>query len=212
MIQNYGDYIFSDSTEETYYPRFLEPWLGDFGWHKRLPWYGTFTSKDKVLDKKIKPIKKVIAIKGENRVGKDWLAYRLKEENDIFAPLGLADLLKCRICKDLIHSWGLTAKDSVDLIFHDREIKGFDKEKVRELYKFYGELSKSIHGKTFWVDHTLNRCLLFINKDKIPIITDLRFPEEEKILQPWLKETIILKEKGDNEKYLLSGTWKNLLT
>ena len=211
MIDNYEDYLFSDSTEETYYPRFLEPWLDNFGWHKKLNWYGRFGHKDKVLDKKTKPIQQIIAIKGDNRVGKDWLAYKLKEQDDRFVPLGLADLLKCRICKDLIKSWGLTAKDSVDIIFNDKDVKGFDKEQVRNLYKFYGELTKSIHGKTFWVDHTLNRCLLLINKEKIPVITDLRFPEEEKVLKPWLKEIILLNEKGDNEKYLSDGLWKNLL-
>lgn len=208
---DYNSYILSDSMDEFYYPRFLEPWFGTFGWHKRLDGPVKFTKSDIYGDDKIDPIKCCLVISGPNRVGKDWLASEIKKLDPRFVPLGFADLLKCKISVELTRNWGLTAKQAVDLVFEDKTIKKIDKEQVRELYKFYGEAAKKINGKDLWALQTVNRIKTLITKDKIPIITDLRFEEEEKVLLPWIKEKVILEKVGDNEKYLKEfklGNWK----
>lgn len=208
---DYNSYILSDSMLAFYYPRFLEPWYGNYGWHKRLDGPTKFTVLDQTTSDKITPVNVCLAITGPNRVGKDWLGEELKKLDSRFVPLGIADLLKCKLAKELNHNWGLTAKQSVELIFEDKPIKKIDKEQVRELYKFYGEAAKKLHGKELWALQTVNRIQLLLRENKIPVITDLRFPEEEEVLSPWIKEKIVLEKVGDNEAYLKSfelNKWK----
>ena len=199
---DYNSYILSDSMLAFYYPRFLEPWYGDYGWHKRLNGPSKFTVVDKNIVDQTEPVKICLAITGPNRIGKDWLGYELKKLDSRFVPLGIADLLKCKLATEFNKNWGLTAKQAVELVFEDKTVKKIGKEQVRELYKFYGEMSKSIHGKDLWANQTVNRIQLLIRDNKIPVITDLRFPEEKEVLLPWIKELVTLEKAGDNEAYL----------
>lgn len=193
--------FFNPKDFKRFYPRYFSGLVNQTGWVDNKSEIIQLEFCDGLEDKidSVKPDNQCLVISGEDRVGKDWLGDEINKLNSKYVPIGIADELKCLIAKDLINTWNFPVKDVIDLIFLDRDVKGISKEHVRELYKFYGEAKKKFFGKDYWINNTIKRMQILLHLGKIPIITDLRFPEEEVVLEPWTKEIIKLKVKGQNE-------------
>jgi len=154
-------------------------------------------------------MKKIIGISGVAGCGKDTMYQLLKKQGLDVKRFALADLLKKEINPSIKKLY------EVDIFDCDRHLKDL----VRPILVAHGKVKRTISKGTYWTDAITESVLRWVDskKDRIAVITDIRYAEYEKDEVYWLKNKMggklvhiaMLNEDGSHLLPINSDECKN---
>ena len=130
---------------------------------------------------------KIILINGKARSGKDFASQILLKKLKNSKKLAFADKIKTLIC-DIFN---ITLEEFNDFKNNHYDLKYNDKSLTfRELIQNFGESSKDLFGKDFWINQIIND--IESSKEDYIIISDFRFLiEYETLVKYFGKDKIV---------------------